>query len=186
MAALSDEPQIQLDGFRQNSLQGDHFTAELFAGLGVHTRYSPEGILLTRQKISQLPEAPIDFSSTPDLVPAYLATCAALGVKARLRGIGHLRYKESDRIDALGNELAKIGGQVRGEDDKITFIPGTLDLSKEPEFDTYGDHRMAMCLAPLALKFPSVTIKDPDVVQKSYPEFWSDLEKTGVFSVEKK
>jgi 3-phosphoshikimate 1-carboxyvinyltransferase len=186
MAALSDDPEIFLSDFRENSLQGDHFTAQLFNWMGVHTSYSPGGITLTRQKRSTYPDQEIDFSSTPDLVPAYLAACAALGVNARLKGVGHLRFKESDRIEALGKELAKIGAQLKGEDNTIEFIPGQLDLSQEPEFDTYGDHRMAMCMAPLALKFPSVTINDPEVVEKSYPEFWSDLAKTGVFSVEKK
>jgi 3-phosphoshikimate 1-carboxyvinyltransferase len=121
-----------------------------------------------------------DFSSCPDLGPTVMATCAALGVSCYATGLESLRIKETDRIAALQNELAKIGANLLEESGRWTLHPGNdLDGTEFVTFDSYDDHRMAMALAPLALKLP-VTINDPKVVRKSYPGFWEDLAEVGI------
>jgi 3-phosphoshikimate 1-carboxyvinyltransferase len=126
-----------------------------------------------------------DCSSCPDLVPAILTTCAAIGVRASLSGVGHLKFKESDRLEVFKIELAKIGAEITVSENKVVLVPGKFDPNMEIEFDTYKDHRVAMSLAPLAFKLKSVLINDPGVVEKSYPGFWDDLRQTNSFTVDK-
>ena len=110
--------------------------------------------------------------------------CAGLGVTGRFTGLETLRIKETDRIAALDQELAKVGVKVIEEgvanDGKEYFrIEGKAQIpSPAPEFATYEDHRMAMAFAPLAF-LGEVKIHEPEVVVKSYPDFWRDLKQVG-------
>jgi len=108
---------------------------------------------------------------------------AGMGIKGKLTGLRTLRIKETDRIDALRIELEKTNVKVDdlGMEDLFTQ-EGKSDLHNFPEFDTYEDHRMAMALASLAVYGP-IQINQPDVVKKSYPEFWKDLSLLG-FEIE--
>ena len=126
-----------------------------------------------------------NFESCPDLVPAVLTSCAALGVNASIRGVAHLQFKESDRMAALSSELAKIGASIVKEKDGFVLKAGAKDAAPDLNFDTYKDHRMAMCFAPLVFKFGEISINDPAVVEKSYPNFWNDIQQTGCVSVDK-
>ena len=120
-----------------------------------------------------------DLKECPDLAQTIIVVCAALGHEATFTGLETLKIKETDRIKALQNELAKIGvkliekGQVYKLDCSEKFIPESIFIN------TYDDHRMAMAFAPLALIIPEVEIEDAEVVEKSYPAFWKDLEKVG-------
>jgi 3-phosphoshikimate 1-carboxyvinyltransferase len=126
-----------------------------------------------------------DLKECPDLAQTIIVVCAALGHDASFTGLETLKIKETDRILALQTELAKIGvkliekGQVYKLDCSEKQIPQRMFVS------TYDDHRMAMAFAPLATLIPELEIEDADVVEKSYPAFWTDLEKVG-FSVEVK
>ncbi len=104
------------------------------------------------------------------------------GIACELKGLHTLKIKETDRLVALKNELEKFGAKVEITHDSLTLIPPAA-LNKNVEIETYNDHRMAMAFAPLATKVP-IKIKDAEVVSKSYPEFWKDLESIG-FSVKK-
>ena len=106
-----------------------------------------------------------------------------MGIEANLTGLKTLRIKETDRIEALKNELEKLGALINITNDSLTILKATkIDYQNTPGIETYNDHRMAMSFAPLALVFKSINIIDESVVTKSYPSFWEDL-KTAGFSV---
>lgn len=179
IVSLSDDAEITLLGLDDQSLQGDRQIAEIMQNLGVETKFHTEGVTLKKSNFS-LRTLSWDFSTCPDLGPTVMATCAALGVSCQATGLESLRIKETDRITALQNELGKFGAGIIEEDGTWTLEPAeNINESMTQTFDTYDDHRMAMALAPLALKFP-VTINDPKVVRKSYPSFWEDLALVGI------
>lgn len=183
MVAFLPDARISLPGLQDKSTQGDRFLVEVFEKLGVHTEFSEQGVVLTHSgKTSS--EINFDFSDAPDIVPSVMTTCAALGVKGFFTGIEHLRVKESDRIAVMQNELGKIGAQIEKKGNGYELIPGKK-ISESPVFESYKDHRIAMCLAPLALLYDEVKVEDPDVVIKSYPNYWKDLESTGCFKLVK-
>ncbi|MEJ2595884.1 MAG: 3-phosphoshikimate 1-carboxyvinyltransferase [bacterium] len=184
MAAIHGDASIFLKGFEKESLQGDRVIADLFLRLGVETRFTDEGIRLLSTG-SHADRLDHDFSDYPDLVPAVLATCAALGMKARLSGIAHLRFKESDRLAALQHELSKTGVSVQIDKDQLILEPGGKPAKGILEFETYKDHRMVMSLAPLAFQYNEVLLRDPLTVNKSYPEFWLHIQQTGRLAVDK-
>ncbi len=185
MAAIHGDASLFLKGFEKESIQGDRVIADIFLQLGVDTQFTNDGIhLLTTGKHTE--SFDYDFSDHPDLVPAVLATCAALGMKARLSGIAHLRFKESDRLDALQRELRKTGASVRIDQDKLILEPNEKAVEGLLEFDTYNDHRMVMSLAPLAFRYNEVLLHDPLTVNKSYPDFWRHVQQTGRLAVDKK
>lgn len=177
IAALSDDCDILLKDLSLQSLQGDVKMAKMAEFLGVQTLEEKDGLRL--KKMSNMSaEVAFDFSDTPDLFPAVVATCAGLGIRARFMGIENLSAKESDRVEALRNELSKINVQMdRVSDNELKMQPS--DLSKvncnSVIFNSYNDHRIAMALAPLQLKFGRVEIDRPEVVRKSYPGFWDDV-----------
>jgi 3-phosphoshikimate 1-carboxyvinyltransferase len=179
LAALSDEADIVLKGLHENSLQGDAVCALLFPFLGVSTKFETEGIRLTPN--GYIPKAfAFDFEDTPDIVQTCAVVAAAKRIPLLMRGLNTLRVKETDRIHAVITELAKFGVVCR-EPGK-----GILDLysfngshEEDITIETYEDHRMAMAFAPLAMLFPELKMKDPEVVRKSFPAFWDELRKLG-------
>ncbi len=172
LVALADEgAKVLLPGLRRHSLQGDQAIAKMMRPLGVETTFTEAGASI--QRTAQLNhQLKIDFRDTPDLAQTVLVTSAALGVHLELTGIESLRIKETDRITAMQTELAKIGARLVEEGDAWQLIPGYLP--EHAFIDTYEDHRMAMAFAPLCQKM-NLTIADPGVVQKSYPNFWEEL-----------
>ncbi len=176
---------LTLLGLTSESCQGDAATERIFSQLSVTTEFTddydgrgPAAELCASPELS--PRLMIDLADNPDLAPAVAVTCALVGTPFRLSGLHTLAIKECDRMTALSNELAKLG--------VVTEIIGghTLEWTGErrpmlelPEFDTYGDHRMAMALAPVAIYVPGIKVKDVEVVSKSYPEFWEHLTQAG-------
>jgi 3-phosphoshikimate 1-carboxyvinyltransferase len=119
----------------------------------------------------------IDFSHTPDLAQTIAVVSAATGIPVHMTGLHTLRVKETDRIKALYNELLKFGVEMAIAGDDCT-IQGQIQPA-EKTIETYEDHRMAMAFAPLALRQNSLMIDHPEVVEKSYPEFWDHLKAVG-------
>lgn len=189
MVALSDEADLVLEGLFENSWQGDSILPKLYADFGVNTEFIESGIRLSKNKNIQLPQnLNINFLEFPDLAQTHFVTCAALGVDCTYSGLKTLKIKETDRTDAMDTELSKLNVRLQKIDDRPEetaeyFILGTMEWDKTPEFDTYEDHRMAMALAPLAM-IHEIEINEPNVVVKSYPDFWKDLESLG-FNVSK-
>jgi len=178
IAALADEAELFLPGLTQYSLQGDSVITEIMANFGITSQFKDGGVYLQKE-VKPILRKIFDLKEYPDLAQTIIVVCAALGHEATFTGLETLKIKETDRIKALQNELAKIGvkliekGQVYKLDCSEKFIPERIFIN------TYEDHRMAMAFAPLALLIPEVEIEDVIVVEKSYPAFWTDLEKVG-------
>lgn len=119
----------------------------------------------------------LNLINTPDIAQTIAATCVGLKLKCHLTGLETLKIKETDRLVALKNELEKFGAQISITDDALT-IENYTSYTEIPTIETYNDHRMAMCMAPLAQLF-TIRIKDEMVVEKSYPTFWEDWKQLG-------
>jgi len=184
IAALADEAELFLPGLTQYSLQGDSTITEMMANFGITSQFKNGGVYLQKET-KPLIRKIFDMKECPDLAQTVIVVCAALGHDATFTGLETLKIKETDRVKALQNELAKIGvkliekGQVYKLDCSGKFIPERIFIN------TYEDHRMAMAFAPLALLINALEIEDAQVVEKSYPAFWKDLESVG-FVVEVK
>lgn len=174
---------IEFDDMSLNSVQGDRTVADYFERLGVLTDRSEEHPD-TRVALTPSPETyswfEADMSGHPDLVPAIAVTCALLRVPMHITGIASLRHKECDRLEALADELLKIGCNVEIRQAGELYWDGRMmPVSSLPDFDTHSDHRMAMALAPIALYLPGIIIRGIDCVDKSYPGFWDALIQAG-------
>ncbi len=172
---------VTLDGLERQSIQGDSRVAQIFHHLGVNTEYEgEEGGTDLEATPDCSPRLIADMTDTPDLVQTVVVTCVLLNIPFRLTGTGSLRIKETDRLEALRREMLKLGTTITIEgDDTITYECDRFPITEIPEFDTYDDHRMAMSLAPAALYVPGIVIRHPEVVSKSYPGFWDDLQSAG-------
>jgi 3-phosphoshikimate 1-carboxyvinyltransferase len=182
--ALSQVGTLQLQGLKKESLQGDRIVAEIMTDIGVLSQFDSQGVMLLKGDNQK--SLSYNFSQCPDLAQTVAVVCAAKGIICQMTGLESLRIKETDRIFALQNELAKIGARLEETSQGVWMLhPGDLSkISKQPiTIKTYDDHRMAMAFAPLATLM-DIIIDDPDVVQKSYPGFWNDVEKAG-FSITK-
>lgn len=177
-AALAEEADFTVKGLKHPSLQGDAIVADLFTFFGVKTEYIEGGIRITKQYVKN-EHFGFDFSDCPDLAQTAALTAAGLQIPAYFKGVHTLRIKETDRIAALKNELAKVGVAMEITDDSsFRILPG--DTLVQPSLiNTYEDHRMAMAFAALAMKLDKITVEHPEVVKKSYPGFWADLKKVG-------
>ncbi len=181
MLALADEGEVFLEGLRRDSWQGDQGIREIMRNFGVSTRFTKEGAQLTKKKLkARKKPLHIDFTDTPDLAQTVAVVSAATGIPVFMTGLHTLRVKETDRIHALQTELAKFGidMKVDGDDCTVEGIAGPSEKSVE----TYEDHRMAMAFAPLALRQEELLVKHPEVVEKSYPEYWDHLTMAGIES----
>lgn len=178
-ALATGSPEVELLGLFANSAQGDSRSAELFARLGVQTEYTPQGVKLRKQghPVIRLDEDLVDI---PDLAQTFVVTCCLLDVPFRFTGLQSLKIKETDRICALITELRKLGYVIHAEQDSILWWDGErCPADEQPGIDTYEDHRMAMAFAPACLVCPSICINEPQVVSKSYPRYWDDLQAAG-------
>ncbi|NJW54083.1 3-phosphoshikimate 1-carboxyvinyltransferase [Salinimicrobium oceani] len=180
IAALSNTSEITLSSYREDSLQGDRSVAEIYQKLGVKTTFLEGEINLQKVEMEPLKVLELDLANSPDLAQTVAVTCFGLGVELKMTGLHTLRIKETDRLQALKNELEKLGGKVEITQDSLHLFASEV-INSGVAIDTYNDHRMALAFAPLALKVP-IYINDAGVVSKSFPEFWKDLQKLG-FSV---
>lgn len=188
MVALSDAgTEITLSSYKENSLQGDSAIVEIYKHFGVETAFENHSIILKKSQSVNQKSLNVNLQSSPDIAQTIAVTCFALGIACDLTGLHTLKIKETDRLVALKTEIEKLGGSVDITDKSLHLKPNTLFQSGAGSLDsgypneaiaTYNDHRMAMAFAPLALKTP-IVIEDAEVVSKSYPTFWSDLERIG-------
>ncbi|GAB2766259.1 3-phosphoshikimate 1-carboxyvinyltransferase [Salinimicrobium soli] len=181
IVALSEDAKISLASYKESSLQGDKSVAGIYKQLGVKTVFNGEIIHLSKTPFKKPATLVLDLSNSPDLAQTIAVTCLGLGIKCDLTGLHTLRIKETDRLQALKNEMEKLGGEVRITADSLHFVP-SKELKSGIKIATYNDHRMALAFAPLALKVP-LEIEDSEVVSKSFPGFWEDLRALG-FSIE--
>lgn len=179
-AALLPDVPIRLPGLQRESLQGDRAVRDIFTKIGLTVNQGEQSIELKREK-GFADSLEWDFVDTPDLVPTVAVTCAALGISAKLTGVANLRYKESNRLESIAEGLKKLGREVTVEDD-VMLIPAGEPFTKESlakadEIDSFDDHRIAMAFGVLRVINPDLKIKNPDVVSKSFPDFWKMLDR---------
>ncbi|ESU21586.1 aroA protein [Flavobacterium cauense R2A-7] len=169
---------IQLSSYKENSLQGDSVLAAIYQDFGVETRFENNTIILRKTHNCQLSGVQYHLNNAPDIAQTIAVTCFGLGIGCHLTGLHTLKIKETDRLEALKNELTKLGANISTTDDSLTLEPSS-DIKENITIKTYQDHRMAMAFAPLALK-TNLIIEDAEVVSKSYPDFWKDLKTIGI------
>ena len=179
MAALADDAELLLKGLTEKSLQGDAAISQMACSFGIQTEYTSEGALLTKHRNICFTLG-LNFMNAPDLVQTMAVACCLNNTRFRFSGVQTLRVKETDRIAALQNELQKLSFCIKETE------PGIIEWNRErtevqcPVYiSTYHDHRMAMAFAPATIRFPGLQIEDPEVVSKSYPNFWNDLKIVG-------
>lgn len=187
MLALSEDKEngIVLPGLRDASRQGDSVVRYLYSLLGVKTAFKngdhgqDTKVALTRH-FSALTRMDYDFINQPDLAQTFVVTCCALGIPFHFTGLASLKIKETDRIEALKTEMRKLGYVLRDMNDcELEWDGERCEAEDNPSIDTYEDHRMAMSFAPLAITLGCIRINNPEVVSKSYPNYWDDLRKAG-------
>ncbi len=171
--------QISLQGLRKDSVQGDQVIAEIGEHFGIETSYHTDSITIRKTREAKLNSFDYNFILCPDLAQSVSIMMAGLGVRGELSGLQTLRIKETDRIAALQQELKKVKVSIDDLGQEGNMIQrGSLVLDTIPMFETYEDHRMAMTLACFAI-FGIIEIVEPEVVEKSYPDFWKDLTQIG-------
>ena len=158
IASLSENCNIKLNGLSGNSIQGDKKVMELFKELRVNSKFENNALILSKSTHSSFPNK-VDLLETPDIYQLLRCTVFSKNLKTQFLGLQTLKNKETNRIDAVEKELK--------------------NLIHSKIIETYKDHRMAMSFAPLCLKYEELQINDVDVVSKSYPNFWKDLQKGG-------
>ncbi|RYD75082.1 MAG: 3-phosphoshikimate 1-carboxyvinyltransferase, partial [Sphingobacteriales bacterium] len=183
IAALADEAEISLPALKEKSLQGDSQIQKIMKIFGIATEKTEKGILISNLGLSLETNQVLNLKTCPDLAQTLIVIAAALGKNMSFTGLETLKIKETDRIAALQNELAKIGVTLTEDNLVYTLNTDELHFPEKITIATYEDHRMAMAFAPLALLINEVEIEEMQVVEKSYPYFWEDLKKAG-FSVE--
>ena len=168
---------LKLIGLRKNSFQGDKIIADIMKNIGVYTRFERDGISLIKNSNLELTKE-INFKNCPDLAQTILVIAAVKKIKLKLKGLESLKIKETDRLIAMKKELKKIGCNFYEANDEWILEKRNNKLPKKLIINTYKDHRVAMSFASLSSKLELV-IRDPEVVNKSYPNFWNDLESIG-------
>lgn len=185
--ALTDDTlsKVALQGLKDGSRQGDSTVRYIFSLLGIKTSFKEKGVngmpeaLLTRHS-RMLNRMDYDFTNQPDLAQSLIAVCPVLGIPFHFTGLGTLKIKETDRIEAMKREMEKLGYILHEEEGTaLSWTGERCEPMTQPTIDTYEDHRMAMSFAPLAIKLGEIRINNPEVVSKSYPHYWADLRKAG-------
>lgn len=175
--AIAEGGEIHLAGLRQDSMQGDSRQVEVWKKLGIVTHFGQNEVILTKEQ-PQISRLDYDFVEMPDLVQSFAVACCLLNIPFVFSGVETLRIKETDRIKALTDELAKLGYRVEARgDSQLVWEGQRREVTVVPEIATYHDHRMAMAFAPATLKHPGLVIVDKDVVTKSFPGYWEEVMK---------
>jgi 3-phosphoshikimate 1-carboxyvinyltransferase len=183
MAALADDCNLLLKGLQLKSLQGDASQADWFRKyFGVHSNQESEGVRLTKIDSLKIDHLTLNFVENPDLAQTFVVLCVCKGLPFHFKGLHTLKIKETDRISALQNEIAKFGAILTEPALGELTWDGSINhslMKNPPLINTYHDHRMALAFAPAAISLTEIIIDDPMVITKSYPSFYEDLNKTG-------
>lgn len=184
LIALSDVgSEVSLSSYSSDSLQGDAVLCDIYSHLGVQTTFNKDQLVLA--KVAAPSNAIIenglswDLANAPDIAQTIAVSCFGLGVACDLTGLHTLKIKETDRLLALESELGKLGAGLHVTEKSLHLEAFDGSIKPHVTIGTYHDHRMAMAFAPLALRVP-IAIEDAGVVNKSYPDFWTDMNTLGI------
>ena len=175
MVALSPVgTSLYMNHYKERSLQGDRIVADIYQAFGVRTIFWGDKIQLIKERDLLSPIFSYNLMDCPDIAQTIAVTCFGLGIECFLSGLHTLNIKETNRLEALKNELTKLNAEVHISKEEI-WVGSARKITRNISIDTYNDHRMAMAFAPLALKLP-IIINDVEVVEKSFPDFWEQFE----------
>lgn len=177
--AFSRVDRMLIKDLKSTSFQGDKYLSEVYQSFGISTEFTNDGVVL-RRDLDLRNELQFDLIDCPDLIPSVAVTAAILSKECYIQGVSTLRVKESNRVEALKNELSKINTELIDLGENEILVKQITNLPEIASFETYNDHRMAMCLAPLIFLMDKLEIENPGVVDKSFPNFWKELEKSGL------
>ncbi|WP_185858725.1 3-phosphoshikimate 1-carboxyvinyltransferase [Blattabacterium cuenoti] len=188
MSAIAESSHINLSYYhnKDNSLQGDREVSSIYDKyFGITTVFDQNRITLKKKSNFIRPKfIELDLNKTPDLAQTIVVTCAVTGIKCNLKGLETLKIKETDRLQALKEELIKFGVMTNITDSCLEITDFyRIKINSFIRIKTYQDHRMAMSFSPWSLSSSFLQIEDPNVVEKSYPNFWKDLKILG-FSID--
>lgn len=169
-AAALTGTRVKVKDVTRASRQGDVGLAEVFGHMGCQVAHESDGIAITG---GPLKAVSVDMGNMPDMVPTLAVVAAFAQGTTVMRNVAHLRAKESDRLAAVSQELAKMGVKTYCGHDELQVIGGH---PRGAEIHTYDDHRIAMSFAIAGLKVPGIAVDDEDCVQKSFPDFWEVFE----------
>ena len=172
-AAMVTQGRVTIPGWPASTTQAGAHLVEILAQMGATTELTAEGLSLTGP--ARISGIDINLRDVGELTPVVAAIAALASTPSRLKGIGHLRGHETDRLEALSTEINRLGGNVRAKQNSLRITPGTLHSG---DFRTYDDHRMAMAGAVLGLRTPGLRIMDVDTTRKTLPKFttlWRDM-----------
>ena len=178
LVALSDSSDLTLSSFFNNSIQGDSRIVDIYKQFGVETKFLNDKIYLKKNNIDLPDSISINLRDNPDLAQTIVVTCLGLGVNCKLEGLHTLKLKETDRLLALKREIEKFEVDCVTISNQSITLKNNSKLKSGVSINTYDDHRMAMSFAPLSMINPIIII-NPEVVSKSYLNFWNDLESLG-------
>lgn len=172
LISLLPKSKILMPHLKLNSMQGDAKAIKFLNAFGVEVEQFPNGVQFRNSGFTFPSNIEIDFnfSSYPDLAQTFIVLSAAKNLRANFTGLSTLKIKETNRVDALQKELNKCGVELIETKDDYYKLKGTFKMPLLP-ISTYNDHRMAMSFAPLST-IGNITIENPLVTQKSYPDFW--------------
>jgi 3-phosphoshikimate 1-carboxyvinyltransferase len=168
-AAAITGGKVTVEGLSRRSLQGDVEFCRCLEQMGCAVQYGDNEITVTAGKLRGVS---VDMNKISDTVQTLSAVALFADGPTTISGVANMRYKETDRIRALANELSKVGGVVSELPDGLQITPGNLHGAR---IETYNDHRMAMSMALVGLTIPGVIILNPECTAKTYPEFFADL-----------
>ena len=172
-AAASLAGSIEIKGINKDSIQGDLKFLDIISKMGAKIEYKPDSIQVS--KASNLKGLEIDCIEIPDAAMTLAIMAVFADKPTKLKNIGSWRVKETDRILAMDNELTKMGVKVSTTHDSMIIFP-QKQLNENISIETYNDHRVAMCFSLFCLKNLNITIQDPNCVNKTYPDYFKDLE----------
>ncbi|HQV57273.1 MAG TPA: 3-phosphoshikimate 1-carboxyvinyltransferase, partial [Ilumatobacteraceae bacterium] len=165
---------VTVAGLTDRSVQGDAAFADLLGAMGCTVDRGAATTTVTAGPT--LRGIDVDMADVSDLVPTLAVVALFASTPTTIRGVGFIRAKESDRLGDLARELNKLGAMVSETSDGLQIQPVALHGGR---IGTHHDHRLAMAGSLIGLRVPGVTIEDPNVVTKSWPEYWAMLDGLG-------
>jgi 3-phosphoshikimate 1-carboxyvinyltransferase len=177
--ALSKSGEVKIPNLYANSLQGDSVLSSIYFKLGIKTEFNEDSIVLYKTK-NIAKEIELDLSNHPDLALPIIVTCCGLGIKAHLMGLKSLKVKESNRLECVKKELKKFNVSCEIDSSSIIVKENQKIVQPNTIIECHNDHRIAMSIAPLCMKVDSIKFDNKEVVNKSYPIFWKDIQNVGI------
>lgn len=170
----------------QKSVQGDSRCAQIFENLGVVTEFCQDGsVILSVDRgvvdalVRSKATVELEMEDVPDLVPAVAVALSLSEIRFNIKGVGNLKYKESNRLESLKTELEKVGVSVEVSPDSIAWRGKRYPTGENEVVESWGDHRIAMAFAPVAIKRGYISIKGEECVSKSFPDYFDQLKNLG-------